>query len=174
MGCGNGTKAGAESCDDGNNVDGDSCPANCTVIQTCTPLTGTTRQVTVAFDAPAGVNVAGLTLFLNYPEQKVYLKPDGPTSSLAAPDPLVRLYPTSQVTLLAADLGPTGVVSGYGVRALMGSVNPVPHGAIFRLLFQNCSGAAAPLPGEFNCTVLTASDPGSNQLSNVTCSVTMP
>jgi len=87
---------------------------------------------------------------------------------------LVRLYPTNQVTLLAADLGTAGIDSGHAVRALMGSLNPVPHGPIFRLIFQDCTSAAAPLPGEFNCSVLNATDPGSNPLSNVTCSVTIP
>jgi cysteine-rich repeat protein len=170
--CGNGALNAGETCDDGNNSDNDGCPADC-FIAACTPLAGTSRQVTVSFDAPAGVSVAGLTLLMNYPEAKVFLPPAGPTASLGSPT-LVRLYPTSQVTLLAADLGTAGIDSGYAVRALMGSVNPVPHGAIFRLIFQDCTGAAAPLPGEFNCNVLTATDPGSNPLNDVTCSVTIP
>jgi cysteine-rich repeat protein len=171
-GCGNGTLNAGETCDDGNNLDNDTCPADC-FIASCTPDTGSARVVTVAFDAPAGVNVAGLTLFLNYPEQKVFLPPAGPNVSLGSPS-LVRLYPTSQVTLLAADLGTAGVDSGYAVRALMGSLNPVPHGPIFQLTFQDCLGAAVPLPGEFNCTVLSATDPGSNPLANVTCYATLP
>jgi hypothetical protein len=149
-----------------------STPANC-FIASCTPNTGTSRQVTVAFDAPAGVNVAGLTLFLNYPEQKVFLPPAGSNASLGSPS-LVRLYPTSQVTLLAADLGAAGIDSGYAVRALMGSLNPVPHGPIFQLNFQDCMGVTAPIPEEFNCSVLSATDPGSNPLNNVTCYATLP
>jgi hypothetical protein len=161
-----------ETCDDGNNLDNDACPADC-FIGSCSPDTGTVRLVTVAFDAPAGVNVAGLTLFLNYPEQKVFLPPAGPNASLGSPS-LVRLYPTSQVTLLAADLGTAGIDSGYAVRALMGSLSPVPHGPIFQLTFQDCMGAAAPIPGDFNCTVLSATDPGSNPLGNVTCYAMLP
>jgi len=170
--CGNGTLNEGETCDDGNHLDNDDCPANC-FIASCTPLAGTERVVTVAFDAPAGTNVGGLTLFMNYPEQKVFLPPAGPTTSLGSPT-LVRLYPTSQVTLLARDLGTTGIDSGYAVRALMGSVNPVPHGPIFQLKFQDCMAAAAPIPGEFNCSVLSATDPGSNPLTNVTCYATLP
>ena len=52
--------------------------------------------------------------------------------------------------------------------------SPEPPGAIFTLNYQDCTGADAPLPGEFNCSVLTATDPGSNLLSNVTCFVTLP
>jgi cysteine-rich repeat protein len=163
--------APTETCDDGNNSDNDGCPANC-FIAACTPNAATSRQVTVAFDAPAGVNVAGLTLLMNYPEGKVVLPPAGPTASLAAPT-LVRLYPTNQVTLLAADLGTAGIDSGHAVRALMGSLNPVPHGPIFQLIFQDCLDAAAPMPGDFNCSVLNATDPGSNPLNSVVCYATL-
>jgi hypothetical protein len=109
---------------------------------------------------------------MNYPEGKVVLPPAGPTASLAAPT-LVRLYPTNQVTLLAADLGTAGIDSGHAVRALMGSLNPVPHGPIFQLIFQDCLDAAAPMPGDFNCSVLNATDPGSNPLNSVVCYATL-
>lgn len=162
-----------ETCDDGNNSDNDGCPANC-FIAACTPVAGTVRQVTVSFTPPAGVEVAGLTLLMNYPEQKVFMPPGGPQSTISSAN-FVPLYPSADVLLRGADLAPAGSTgSGHAVRGLMADTEAVPAGPIFQLKFQDCQGAAAPLAGEFNCTVLNASDPSTNPLSGVTCSVTIP
>jgi cysteine-rich repeat protein len=163
--CGNGTVNAGETCDDGNNNDNDNCPANC-VVAACTPLTATTRQVTVAFAAPPGVDVAALTLLMNYPEQKVFMPPAGAQTQIGAAN-FVPLYPASDVLIRGADLT-------HAVRGLVADSTPVPSGPIFRLIFQDCQGAAAPLPGEFNCRILDASDPSTNPVSGVLCGVTLP
>jgi hypothetical protein len=132
------------------------------------------RQVTVSFSAPANVDVAALTLLLNYPEEKVFMPPAGPQSQIPTTN-FVPSYPSSQVLIRAADLAPAGSTgSGHAVRGVVADSEAVPHGPIFQLKFQDCQGAAAPIAGEFNCRVLDASDPFSNALSTVTCSVTLP
>jgi hypothetical protein len=162
-----------ETCDDGNNDDNDGCPADC-FIAACTPIAGTVRPVTVSFTPPAGVNVAGLTLLLNYPEGKVFIPPAGPQVQISATY-FVPSYPPANVFIRGADLAPAGSTgSGHAVRGVMADSEAVPPGPIFQLKFQDCEGAAAPLAGEFNCRVLDASDPFSNPLQGVTCGVTLP
>lgn len=161
-----------ETCDDGNHDDNDGCPANC-FIGACTPTGTATRLVNVFFDAPAAVNVAGLTLLMNYPEQKVFMPPAGPQAQIGSAN-FVPFYPAAQVFIRGADLGTAGIDSGHAVRGVMADSEAVPHGQLFQLKFQNCSGAAAPVAGEFNCRVLNASDPFSNPLNNVICYVTLP
>jgi hypothetical protein len=132
------------------------------------------RSVSVSFDAAPNVDVAGLTLLLNYPEQKVFMPPAGPQTQISATF-FVPAYPPANVFIRGADLAPAGSTgSGHAVRGVMADSEAVPHGAIFTLKFQDCQGAAAPLAGEFNCTVLDASDPFSNPLQGVTCSATLP
>jgi cysteine-rich repeat protein len=162
-----------ETCDDGNNSDNDGCPADC-FIADCTPIAGTVRQVTVSFSAPENVDVAALTLLLNYPEQKVFMPPAGPQNPIGTAN-FIPSYPSSQVFIRGADLAPAGSTgSGHAVRGVVADSEPVPHGSIFKLIFQDCQGAAAPIAGEFNCYVLDASDPFSNKLTNVTCSASLP
>jgi cysteine-rich repeat protein len=171
--CGNGALNAGETCDDGNRNDNDGCPANC-FIAACTPVAGSSRQVTVSFSAPVGVEVAALTLLMNYPEQKVFMPPAGPQAQIAAAN-FVPLLPPSEVLIRGTDLAPTGSTgSGHAVRGLVADSEAVPTGPIFRLVFQNCQAAAAPTPGEFNCRVLEATDPFTTAVSGVTCSVTLP
>jgi hypothetical protein len=161
-----------ETCDDGNNSNNDGCPANC-VIAACATPSGT-RQVTVFFATPPGAQVAALTLLMNYPEGKVFMPPAGPQAQIGAAN-FTPLYPPADVLIRGADLAPAGSTgSGHAVRGLVADSAAVPAGPIFRLTFQNCTGAAAPLPGEFNCSVLDASDPSTNPVSGVTCGVTIP
>jgi cysteine-rich repeat protein len=171
-GCGNGTLNAGETCDDGNNSNNDGCPANC-VILPCTPLAGTSRLVEVSFTPPVGVGIAGLTLILNYPEQKVFMPPAGPQTTIGAAN-FTPLHPPAEVLIRGADLAPAGSTgSGHAVRGIMGDDAAVPAGPIFRLNFQNCQGAAAPLAGEFNCAIVNAVDQGTNPISGVTCSASL-
>lgn len=171
--CGNGVMNAGESCDDGNNSDNDGCPANC-FIAACTPVAATVRQVTVSFATPAGVDVAALTLLLDYPEHKVFMPPGGPQTTIGSAN-FVPLYPPAEVLIRGADLAPAGSTgSGHAVRGLVADSTAVPAGPIFQLKFQDCEGAAAPVAGEFICTVLDATDPFTNQVGGVSCSVTLP
>lgn len=163
--CGNGVIDAGETCDDGNQSDNDNCPADC-VVAACTPVAGTVRQVTVSFASPPGVDVAALTLLMDYPEQKVFMPPAGPQTQIGAAN-FVPLYPPSDVLIRGADLT-------HAVRGLVADSTAVPPGPIFQSKFQDCQGAAAPLTGEFACTVLDATDPFTNGVPGVTCGVTIP
>ena len=162
-----------ETCDDGNNSDNDGCPADC-FIAACTPVAGTVRLVTVSFTPPPAIDVAALTLLLNYPEQKVFIPPAGPSTQISATY-FTPLYPPAEVFIRGGDLAPVGSTgSGHAVRGVVADSTTVPPGPIFQLRFQDCEGADAPIAGEFNCTVLDASDPFSNPLTGITCGVTLP
>jgi|GEM_PF-1379598 len=156
--CGNGLTEAGESCDDGNLVDGDTCPSTC-VIESCTPNYSSTRTVRIAFTGPSAL--AGAVFFLDYPEGKIIL----PGSSGDA---------EAFITSLRG-----GFVAAndfdYGVRVGIAGYSPTGSGNIMDLEFTNCSGAPAPVVGDFSCTVEQAGDDIGNDipLSSVTCSVTI-
>src|SRR5579885_791054 len=83
--CGNRTVDPGETCDDGaaNGTPGDPCPGNC-VIAACTPVIGSSRTFTVTYTAPAGKQVAGLTVFVDYPEGQVIIHGSGNQASVLA------------------------------------------------------------------------------------------
>jgi hypothetical protein len=162
-----------ETCDDGNNSDNDGCPANC-VILACTPDAASTVQVAVSFEPPQGVGIAGLTLLMNYPEQKVFMPPAGPQTTIGAAN-FSPAFPPAEVLIRGADLAPTGSTgSGHAIRGIMGDDTAVPSGLLFTLTFQTCVDAQPPLAGEFNCTVLNAVDQGTNPVDGVVCSASLP
>jgi hypothetical protein len=129
-------------------------------------MDGSEQTVTVSFVPPPGVDVAALTLLMNYPEEKVFMPPAGAQTTIGAAN-FVPLYPPAEVLIRGADLT-------HAVRGLIADSSTVPPGAVFTLLFQECEGAPAPVAGEFNCTVLDATDPFTNQVPGVTCSVSLP
>jgi cysteine-rich repeat protein len=149
--CGNGVVDAGETCDDGNTVDGDACPSSCRV-ESCTPLT-TTVATSVRYTGPPGVTIAGLGIFVDYPEGKA-------------------AFPTVTVGF---GVGNSTNDLGYGFTAeplkLTGLPNPV-----LRATYKNCEGASAPVAADFSCTVTDASDDLGNIVdpSAVTCSVTIP
>jgi hypothetical protein len=106
-----------------------------------------------------------MTLLMNYPEEKVFMPPAG-SGAIGAAN-FVPLYPPAQVFIRGFDLT-------HAVRGVVADDMAVPPGPIFELKFQDCTGAAAPLAGEFNCRVLDATDPSTNLVTGVTCSVTIP
>jgi hypothetical protein len=111
---------------------------------------------------------------MNYPEQKVFMPAAGPQTTIGAAN-FTPVFPQSEVLTRAADLAPAGSTgSGHAVRGVMVDDAAVPDGPIFTLTFQDCEGAPPPLPGEFNCQILDASDPGQNAVDGVTCSVAFP
>jgi hypothetical protein len=122
--------------------------------------------VTVSFSPPPGLDVAGLTLLMNYPEQKVFMPPAGAQTQIGAAN-FAPLYPPAEVLIRGADLT-------HAVRGLVADSATVPPGPIFQLTFQDCEGAASPVAGEFNCVVLDATDPFTTPVAGVTCSVTLP
>ena len=149
--CGNHFIDAGETCDDGNDVETDGCPTNCRV-DPCTPTT-TTVATSVTYTGPAGVKIAGLGIFVDYPEGKV----SAPTFSAG--------FGVGNVT---NDLG-------YGFTAepikISGLPNPVMH-----VTYTTCQGASAATASDFTCTITDVSDDQGNVVPNsqVTCAVTVP
>jgi cysteine-rich repeat protein len=162
--CGNGVLNGAagETCDDGNHSDNDACPADCRV-DACTPVTGTQRNFDIFFTPNTGVNVGGITVLMDYPEGKVEIQ--GPP------------HPSGTFSMIPP--GSTPIVQDWNhslrVTVAIGGGNPLPPGRLIRVRFRDCTGATPPTPANFGCTVLEATDPLSNPVTNeVTCTVVQP
>ncbi|HUI24591.1 MAG TPA: hypothetical protein VL403_00800 [Candidatus Kryptonia bacterium] len=151
-----------ETCDDGNAVSGDSCPANC-VINSCTP-SGHTRFALVAISAPAGVSVAGLSVLVTYPDGTVGIP--GAASDQSVQD---RVF---------AGFGGDGFVTvndlNYALRVAL-AANPgaeVPMVA-FGAMVDTCTGAPTATNDQFRCSVESAADANGGAITGVTCQVTI-
>jgi cysteine-rich repeat protein len=158
-GCGNGLIVGSETCDDGNTSDQDSCPSDCIVDQ-CAAQSGTNFTVQVNF---AGSNdVAGITVFLEYPEGAVSI----PGSGASVPAGVITNLP-------AFAFGQTNDLDHALIQAVVEG-SSFPAGLLFEIHFETCAGAPVPTAGEFACTVLTAGDANLVPIAGVTCSVAIP
>jgi cysteine-rich repeat protein len=159
--CGNSTvEDPCETCDDGNTSDEDTCPGDCRV-DACTPAAGGGPVASVTFTPPPGISVAGITVFVDYPEGKVNL----PGSGGSASGSITNTPPGAFATPNDFD---------HALREVIASGGPITPGLLFRMNFQGCTGASAPSAGEFTCTVTDASDPLGNTLTGVTCAVSIP
>jgi cysteine-rich repeat protein len=156
--CGNGViePSLGETCDDGalNGTANDSCPSNCKVLG-CTPQSGTHFQTSVTYTPPAGVDIAGFSFLVDYPEDKVRV----PTFAAKF-----------GVAIQTKDL-----TWGYSGNAIQGQGNTLPSPSL-TVTFETCQGAPAPAPNEFPCTVTDASDTGGNKVdpTMLSCAVTIP
>jgi cysteine-rich repeat protein len=162
--CGNNTVDPGETCDDGatNGTPGDACPANC-VIAACTPVLGSSRTFTVTFTPPAGKQVAGLTVFVDYPEGQVTIPGSGNQASVVA-------------SISSLPRGAFGSPNDFDWALLeaVASASPFPSNRLFVITFEDCQCATPPEPADFTCTVTDASDQNGNVLDGVTCAVTSP
>ena len=157
--CGNGAVEPGETCDDGNTLDGDSCPSNCR-IELCTAVPSTARAFTVNFTHPAGVDVAGITVLVDYPEGRVSIPGSGADNSVK----------TSITNLPTGALGTPNDLD-YAVREVVASFSPIPAGRLFTLTLQDCQGATPPAASEFGCRVEDAADQFGLSVDGVTCTV---
>src|SRR5262249_7039723 len=151
-----------ETCDDGNTVDGDACPANC-VIQPCTINTGTTQGISLLLTTPGGVTVGGLTLLLDYPEGKVRVKlPTTPgTNVLDTPNDL-----NYELKDALIDSPLTDGIPANGA------------GPMLQVTFNGCEGQPLPVAADYTnkCRITDASDENgaSIDVSTLSCQVTIP
>jgi cysteine-rich repeat protein len=157
--CGNHVVEPGETCDDGNTVDGDACPSTCR-IEACAAVPGTARAFTVDFARPAGSDVAGITVLLDYPEGKVSIPGSGGAATVKS----------SIANLPAGALGTPNDLD-YAVREVVASFSPIPPGRLFTVTFQDCQGAVVPTADEFVCKVEDVSDPLGLPVDGVTCTV---
>jgi len=171
--CGNGIVEPGETCDDHNTVDEndptvpasppDTCPRNCR-IDSCTAGTSGAEMVSVNFSVPAGAQVAGITVFLDYPDAKTSISGSGNQSSVV-----------NSITNLPSNSISSPNDLDYGlIEGVLTTSPPIPPGRLFTVTFQHCSGAPALAVSDFNCVVKDASDSGGNSITGVTCSVSIP
>jgi cysteine-rich repeat protein len=162
--CGNGTVDCGETCDDGNTSNFDNCPSDC-VIDACTANTGSSQFATVNFAGSA--QVAGIVVFVDYPEGKVSI----PGSGGSPPVPSRITGTPSGTSAVPNDLD-------HALREVVTESTPfttIPVGQLFKINFETCQGQPAPTAGEFTCTVISASNTlGADITGSVTCSVTVP
>src|SRR5262245_3447310 len=150
--CGNGVVEAPESCDDGNTMDGDSCPSTCH-IDVCTPVSGTNFGAHVTYTNNAGTAISGIAYSVDYPEGKV----SNPTAT--APFGVSNSF---------NDLG-----TGFTDNAV--KLGGLPS-SLLTLSFLTCQGAPVATAGDFTCTVTDASDDLGDVVdpSKLTCAVTVP
>ena len=169
-GCGDGNTdfAAGETCDDGNTSDllcsstdpTNCCPANCR-IATCRSA-GTRRTVDVSFTPPSGFDINGITVFLRYPEDHIFIEGQANDENVFA-----SITNTPNAFLTPNDLD-------YGLRLVMFSQDqPFTPGLLFSVTFDDCMGAAAPTNGDFYCVVEDASSTQAAKVEGVTCMATL-
>ena len=154
--CGNGNVSGIETCDDGNTSNLDNCPSDC-IIDSCTSPAG---SYSIAVNFAGSENVAGITVFIDYPEGSVIIPGSGGDASAA-------------VTNLPGSAGATANDYDHAVQVAVADFAAFPSGLLFNLEFQQCGGATPPA-NEFTCTVISAGDENLQPVSGVTCSVSVP
>jgi len=161
--CGNCNIDPGETCDDCNTLDGDACPHDCR-IESCTPVAGSSHIFSVSFAPPAGIQLQGITVLVDYPEGQVSIPGSGGTPSVK-----------SSIVNLPAGVFAQPNDLDYALRELVAaSSGSLAPGPLFGINFQDCQGAAAPTASDFACTVEDASDEFGNPVSGVTCSVSGP
>lgn len=160
--CGNGKLETGENCDDGNNADGDGCPANC-VIGSCAVPTGTTT-VTLTLTPPAGQDVSALAVYLDYPDAgspNVRIPGSGNSAQVQA-----RITPDDGNTNFTAN------DVDFAIRILLQSNDLSPiNPTTIQVQFDRC-GAAPPLP-QYKCRVESATGPtpGLVPVNGVACTL---
>ncbi len=157
--CGNGKIDSGETCDDGNVVDGDACPANCS-ISACAVSGSATASV--SFSLPAGANVAGLTVYLDYPEGSVQVPGVGSQAANA-----INNTPANTV-FTPNDLN-------YALRVVLTENDnmQIASGALFDVTLNRCNSQPLPAASAFNCRVESASSTtAGNNVYGATCAVT--
>jgi cysteine-rich repeat protein len=153
-GCGNGVPEPGlgETCDDGNTVSGDACPANC-FIASCVP-SGSGPHVSVHYSASG--TIAGLGVVLDYPEGEVG---------------------GGVITLGAGSFGDMNPDLGYEiVDEIATSGTPLANPFMTIAFGHGCQGAPAATAGDFTCTITDASNNLGNPVdpNSVTCTITIP
>jgi cysteine-rich repeat protein len=164
-GCGNGTTefAAGETCDDGNTLDGDDCPGNCRILS-C-PAAGTTVDVDIDFAPPSGVDLAGITVFLRYPDGVVRI-----------PGRLGSIQVLDRISNVPENAFSQPNDLDYGLRLVIFTPDSsaIAAGRLATVRFDVCQGAAAPTAAGFRCAVDNAGDTNSVMVAGVTCSASLP
>jgi hypothetical protein len=130
--------------------------------EACRPRPNDRTIAVVSFAPPEGGLVAGLTMIVDYPEQKVAL----PGTGTNVPKEAIGGTPTGAV-VGAND-------SGTEVKLVLAAPGDLTPGKIAELRFEGCEGAGPVTASDFVCRVVEAADPMTNLVRDVTCRVTAP
>ncbi len=161
--CGDGVVnvGGGETCDDGNTLNGDACPADCR-IEPCQP-SGQPLTAQVIFNTTdPELFLIGLTVFVEYPDGVV----DVP--GLGGDQAVIN-------SILSDFFAVTPTDFDYGTKILL--LDPLFIGyedgtVAATMTFDRCQGAPLPQPSDFTCTVTDAVDIDINTVTNqVSCVV---
>ena len=160
--CGNGMTESPETCDDGNLVNADACPADCTV-DACSPSANPGGILTVNIvNNETGQSTFGVaTVFIDYPEGKVLVPGSADDSQVQA---AVTDRPTTG--------SPTCLVNDrdHGLQFGCLSTSGFNEGLYFKIHHNDCNSVGAPTLGEFSCQILEATDPNGFDVS-ATCTL---
>lgn len=130
----------------------------------CRLQAGTDETVALRLDAPTGASIAGVTLVVDHPEAAVGIPGEG-----------IKLEQAKVISHKPSDAIASANDLGDAVRVVIARPGELPlDGSLLRLHFQRCDGAKAPDIAAFSCKVQDASDPSTNAVSGVTCSVVAP
>jgi hypothetical protein len=158
-GCGNNLTLAPETCDDGNSNNFDNCPSDCTT-DFCSPIVGSTRTVVLVTNRP---DLSAVTVDLDYPEGKVNL----PGIGGDIPAGIVNV---------AFGSGQTNDFD-HALRHVQFDAFDFGSQNIATFAFEDCTGAVAPTPADFTCSVADAGQEdglgGFKSVTGVTCSVTV-
>jgi hypothetical protein len=165
-GCGNGLVTNGsggtlnETCDDGNLENFDSCPADCKV-DACTP-TASPRSATLVISGADALNVAALTVELDYPEGKIDLPGSG--------------FGVASIQDETFSSGFDSVDFDHALRIVVSNDVAFGQTNIANMDFVDCSAAIPPVPGDFTCTVKEAFGAGGTPdfTATTSCTVTIP
>jgi hypothetical protein len=128
----------------------------------CKVVPHSSDSFTVTFAPPTGIKVQGLTLTVDYPSTKVVIPGSAGDASVKQH---VKVVP-ADVIAIPNDLG---TALRESVAGKNGALAP---GRLLTIDFQRCQGADPAVPGDFGCSVKSASDTAGNTIDGVTCSVT--
>ncbi|MBI3783284.1 MAG: hypothetical protein HY270_07770 [Deltaproteobacteria bacterium] len=149
-----------ETCDDGNAVSGDTCPSNC-FIHSCS-ASATTHFMLISSNAPAGVELGAMAVYVEYPDGTVGIPGSGNDAQVQG-SLTVPFDAFSSINDLE-----------YAVRiALIGNGGAMFPGVVAVVQVDQCTGASDPTNDQFRCSVESAADTNGNTVAGASCSVTV-
>ena len=155
--CGNENVTAPETCDDGNTQVDDNCPEDCQ-IGACTPTAEAVQTITIIASRP---DLTSIRFLLDYPDGQVALA-GGPGPDL----------PPGTIT--DTPIQPTPFDLEHAVRVVVAADFTFDTTTIAKVNFLGCTGQPAPSASDYRCIVIDASDSGFNNVTGVTCAVSIP
>ena len=147
--CGNNQIEAPETCDDGNTVNNDSCPADCTV-DPCDETQNAAAVLAVTLNNDQGSSFGVGTVFIDYPEGLIFVPGHADDSQVQA---AITNRPTSGAPTCLVNDRDHGLQ--FGCFSFSGGF---PEGLLFRVAFRDCQNPTPPSAGNFTCEIIEAGD----------------